>query len=138
MAQVFVFGRVTADFELKTSAKQTPYVRFDIAEHIGWGQYARTQYWQVFAREAEAQRLVKAKVRKGSLVWLSGEVELESFVKRDGVTKDKRLKLSLDKWGFVPTGAAKGKPAAPEENSDDTPTLETAPEIDGEREPLPD
>ena len=34
MAQIHVIGRITADLELKTSERNNPYVRFDIAENI--------------------------------------------------------------------------------------------------------
>lgn len=49
MAQIFVFGCVTADLQLKQSQKQTPYVSFDLAEHIGYGCEQRTIYYQVWA-----------------------------------------------------------------------------------------
>lgn len=135
MADLFVVGRVTADFELKTSAKQNPYVRFDVAENIGRGQYARTQYYQVFASGEKALQLVKAKLRKGNLIRISGALELEEFLKRDGVTRDKRLKVSLYEWSFIHAGKPSG--------TDDVPPAAqkrplAAPEIDGEREILPD
>ncbi|MDD4509345.1 MAG: single-stranded DNA-binding protein [Oscillospiraceae bacterium] len=137
MAQALVFGRVTADFEVKLGAKQNPYVRFDIAENIGRGQYARTQFWQVVAFGHDAESLGRAKVKKGSLVWIAGGAELESFVKRDGITKDKRLKLMLNEWGFVPNGRAKDVSDAPKPVSEDNAAPQQAAIIDGEREPLP-
>jgi single-stranded DNA-binding protein len=137
MADLFVVGRVTADFELKTSANQNPYIRFDLAEHIGRGQSSRTQFYQVFVYGEKAQQLVRAKVGKGSLIRISGEVELEDFLKRDGVTKDKRFKVALYDWRFIPTGKPKAAHGAqPQEGF--TPPAESAPEIDGEREALPD
>ena len=86
MAQVYVIGRITADLEFKTSEKKTPYVRFDIAENIGNRQNLRTQYYQVCAWNDDAGRLKNAKAKKGSLIWVSGSLELEVFTKRDGVT----------------------------------------------------
>lgn len=47
MAQTFVIGRITADFEMKTSANGNSYVRFDIAENIGSKENSRTQYFQI-------------------------------------------------------------------------------------------
>ena len=135
MADLFVVGRVAADFELKTSAKQNPYVRFDLVENIGRGQYARTQYYQVFANGEKALQLVKAKLRKGSLIRISGALELEEFLKRDGVTRDKRLKVSLYEWNFIHAGK-------PKTAGDTPPAVQgrplAVPEIDGERETLPD
>jgi single-stranded DNA-binding protein len=137
MADLFAVGRVTADFELKTSANQNPYVRFDLAENIGRGQSSRTQFYQVFVYGEKAQQLVRAKVGKGSLIRISGEVELEDFLRRDGVTKDKRLKVSLYDWRFIPTGRPKSTHGAQLQEGFTSPA-ESAPEIDGEREALPD
>jgi len=136
MADLFAVGRVTADFELKTSANQNPYVRFDLAENIGRGQSSRTQFYQVFAYGENALQLIRAKVGKGSLIRISGELELEEFQKRDGVTKDKRLKVALYSWRFIHAGKPKeARDAQPQEGTD--PSVESAPEIDGERETLP-
>ena len=44
MAQIHVIGRITADLELKTSERNNPYVRFDIAENIGSRQNLHTQF----------------------------------------------------------------------------------------------
>jgi single-stranded DNA-binding protein len=137
MADLFAVGRVTADFELKTSANQNPYVRFDLAEHIGRGQSSRTQFYQVFAYGEKAQQLIRAKVGKGSLIRISGGLELESFLKRDGVTKDKRLKVALYDWRFIPVGKPKEANGAQPQEGFASPT-ESVPEIDGERETLPD
>ena len=83
MAQVNVIGRITADLELKTSEKSNPYVRFDIAENIGSRQTLHTQYFQVCAWGEDANRLMKAPANKGSLIWVTGSLELEPYTKRD-------------------------------------------------------
>ena len=99
MAQVNVIGRITADLELKTSEKSNPYVRFDIAENIGSRQTLHTQYFQVCAWGEDANRLMKAHAKKGSLIWVTGSLELEPYTKRDGISIDKRMKILLDNWG---------------------------------------
>lgn len=42
MAQAIVWGWVTTGLELKTSVRNNPYVMFSLAEHIGYGETART------------------------------------------------------------------------------------------------
>ena len=143
MAQVTVFGRVTADFEMQTSQNKNPYVRFDLAEAIGYGKYARTQYTQVWARGRHADNLIRGKVKKGSFIWVTGSLELEEFTKQDGVTKDKRLKIWLDNWGFVDSGRPKHNKADAGDQHDHEPqpspaAPENAGTIDGERDPLPE
>ena len=38
MIQITTVGRVTADLELKESAKKVPYLRFDLAVTKGYGE----------------------------------------------------------------------------------------------------
>ena len=143
MAQAIVFGRVTADFEMHTSQNKNPYVRFDLAETIGYGKYAKPQYTQVWAGGKFADNLIKGKVKKGSLIWVSGSLELEEFTKKDGVTKDKRLKIWLKDWGFVDPGRPKHNKADADDQHDHEPQPSPAAPaqtgiIDGERDPLPE
>ncbi len=137
MAQVYVIGRITADLEFKTSEKKTPYVRFDIAENIGNRQNLRTQYYQVCAWNDDAGRLKNAKAKKGSLIWVSGSLELEVFTKRDGVTVDKRMKILLDNWGFIPVGAAKTNNEGFAKNGPSDTSPQEFEGIDGDRDTLP-
>ena len=134
MAQTLSIGRVAADIEPQTSVGMNTYVRFGLAEHIGYGDFLRTQYIQVWAWGNDAKRLIKGKVKKGSLIWVSGQLELEEFIKKDGITADKRLKVTLDNWGYISSGKPK------ENAAEDTLPCESynpPPEIDGDREELP-
>lgn len=140
MAQVFIIGRVTADLKLQTSSNQNSYVRFGLAENIGYGEILKAQYYQVWAWETDALYLVKRKVKQGSLIWVSGSIELEEYTKQDGESKDKRLKVKLDNWDYIPLGRHN---AEKEINSETTaaPPVEIDPqvgEINGDKEPMPD
>lgn len=143
MSLSFTIGRVTADFELQTSTNGVPYVRFNLAETLGYGETARTQFLQVWAWREDATRLMKRKVKKGSLIWVSGSLEMESYQKRDGNTTDKRLKVTLDNWDFVPGGKAlAGRPGTEDPHAASSPVALQAQalscgEIDGDREHLP-
>lgn len=138
MAQVNVIGRITADLELKTSEKNNPYVRFDIAENIGSRQNLHTQYFQVCAWGEDATRITKAHAKKGSLIWVTGSLELEPYTKRDGVTIDKRMKILLDNWGFIPVGGAKAEKNSQAQTTPENALQQQSNEIDGDRETLPD
>ena len=95
----FSVGRVITDPELKTSAKDNPYLCLTLMERIGTGEYARIQYIQVWAWGMLARQLHDAGVGKGSQIWVFGSLELTDFMKKDGVTRDKALKLKLREWG---------------------------------------
>lgn len=142
MAQVFVIGRVTADFEIQLSTNHIPYVRFTLAENIGYGEHAKTQFFQVWAWSDDAKRLVRSKVKKGSLLWISGSLELEEYQKQDE-TINKRLKVLLDNWGFVAAGSKTisdgSLPSQTDAGSPCEPEAELQPEeIDGDRDHLPE
>lgn len=137
MAQVYVIGRITADLELKTSEKNNPYVRFDIAENIGSRQNLHTQYFQICAWGEDARRLMKARAKKGSLIWVSGSLDLEPYTKRDGVTIDKRMKVLLDNWGFIPVGGVRASNEAPAPERSEMTSAANAEVIDGDRDSLP-
>ena len=123
MAQIFVFGRVTADLKLKESQKNTPYVCFDLAEHIGYGSSQRTLFYQVWAWGDDALRLIRIGVKQNSMLWLTGSQEL------------------VDNCGYIPRWQTKQNgadlPKKPETSPDMTapPTMEV---LDGEREALPE
>lgn len=137
MAQIHVIGRITADLELKTSERNNPYVRFDVAENIGSRQNLHTQYFQICAWGEDANRLMRARAKKGSLIWVTGSLELEPYTKRDGVTIDKRMKVLLDNWGFIPVGGAR---TSKEDLAPERPETTLPPQaevIDGDRDSLP-
>jgi single-stranded DNA-binding protein len=138
MSQLYTVGRVTADLEMKASAKETLYVRFSLAERIGRGGNTRTQYLDVWAFGRDAQSLLDRNVGKGCLIWLAGSLTLEAFERRDG-TKDKRLKVILAEWGHVP-GNPPEKPEAPLSAGEKDPAARDVPVsvIDGDREEWPE
>lgn len=137
MAQILVIGRITSDLDLKTSEKNNSYVRFDIVENIGNGPTLHAQYFQVCAWNEDAKRLVNAKAKQGSLIWVSGSLELEPYTKRDGITIDKRMKIMLDNWGFVPVGNSKYLRKGQAKTSPDMALPQETESIDGDRDSLP-
>lgn len=138
MAHVYVIGRVTADLELKTSQNDKPYVRFGFAENIGNHDRIRTQYYQVWAWNEDAVRLVKAGVKKGSLLFLAGNLELETYTKQDAVTLDKRLRISLNDWGFIPVGKSRASHKALKDNISENDMADFSPCINGDKDNLPE
>lgn len=80
MANISVVGRIVSDdIELKISANNRPYLRFDLAERTGKGAYARTQYYQVVAFGAIASQFAKRELHRGALINVEGVLELEDY-----------------------------------------------------------
>lgn len=102
MRQLNVIGWVSSELIERTSASQSPYPGFSLAERVGDGANVRTQFCQVWAWGDLARHLKKGGVKKGSLIWVSGLMELEEYTKKDSITRDKRLTLTLKDWRFIP------------------------------------
>ena len=97
MAQIFVFGRVMNDLVPKESQSKQSYVCFDLMERTkNW-----TQFYQVWAWDADVTRLMQFKVKKGSMIWLAGSQRLVDVRMKDGKL-EKKLKVSLNDFGFLP------------------------------------
>ena len=140
MAQAVVIGRVTSELELKTSTNHNPYLRLSLAERIGYGETARMEYYQVWAWGSLAHQLEKCGVTKGSFIMASGFLELTDYVKKDGVTKDKQLKLTLKAWEFVPSAGCRKHSLDTQDGGSHAPekSVPSVPIIDGERDVLPE
>ena len=134
MAQIQVIGYVNADLQLKQSQKETAYVCFQLNEHLGKG---RLQTYQVWAWGNLAARMERLGVKEGSLIWLTGSVELVDCTVNHGREKTKLLKIYSSDFGFITRrrferqDADKGT-AAPVEPE---PTPEV---LDGDRMQLPE
>ena len=97
MAQIFVFGRVMNDLVPKESQSKQSYVCFDLMERTkNW-----TQFYQVWAWDADVTRLMQFKVKKGSMIWLAGSQRLVDVRMKDGKL-EKKLKVSLNDSVFSP------------------------------------
>lgn len=99
MAKIFVIGKITDNIELKYSENDVPYIRFTLMEIMNNG--AKPQFYQVWAWYRNAEDFIKFKVNKNSVIQITGSLQLEGFVKTDGKTRDKRLKVIMDSWDFI-------------------------------------
>lgn len=89
MAQINVFGRVMQDLNPRESQSKQPYVCFDLMERFGNNP---PEFYQVWARGDTVARLTRLKVRKGSMIWLTGSQKLVDVRLKDGTTV-KKLKV---------------------------------------------
>ena len=99
-------GRVTADLEPKKSQKGTDYVRFSLAVNKGFGDKQKTVFLQCsLIGDQQVQRMVNAKVKKGSLITIAGDLDVEEYDKTDG-TKGTAVKVTLYDWNYTPKSAS--------------------------------
>ena len=83
MAQIVVFGRVMHELVPKEGQSKQQYVCFDLMERSG---NTPPDYYQVWARGDDVTRLMRLKVKKGSMIWLTGSQKLVDVRQKDGTT----------------------------------------------------
>lgn len=105
---IITTGRVTADLKLKTSqnGKNTKFVQFSLAVNKGYGENSHPNFYKCILFGEAAQRIMDAKVGKGSLIQIVGDLELEEFTRHDG-SPGFSAKVGLLSWNYAPTNRPK-------------------------------
>lgn len=106
-------GRVTKDAELKTvGAKATPLATFSIANNTGFGQYAKTQFFecQMWGKQGEG---VVQYLTKGKQVAVTGTLEDNTYTNAQGV-QVKAMRLTVTQLSLLADAASKPSPASEE------------------------
>lgn len=89
--RVVLVGNIGKDPELKTSEKGTPYLRFSMATHryykLKTGEPVEKTDWHYLIMWRKMAELGGKLLRKGSLVYVEGELRTHSYVDKDGNTK---------------------------------------------------
>ena len=97
-------GRVTADLELQTSQNNTEYVQFNVAVNKGYGEQEHANFYQCVLFGKAAERISKAGVKKGSLLFITGDLDLVEFTRKSDGSKGMIPKITVYEWNYVPTG----------------------------------
>ena len=135
MAQIVVFGRVMHELVPKEGQSKQQYVCFDLMERSGNNP---PDFYQVWARGDQVARLVRLKIKKGSMIWLTGSQKLVDVRQKDGTTV-KKLKIWLTDFGFLPGQTSRAKTECEQHDSDTAATAPAPSEVmDGDRESLPE
>lgn len=135
MAQIVVFGRVMHELVPKEGQSKQQYVCFDLMERSG---NTPPDYYQVWARGDDVTRLMRLKVKKGSMIWLTGSQKLVDVRQKDGTTV-KKLKIWLTDFGFLPGQSSKAISESGQHDPDGAAPVPSPPEVmNGDREPLPE
>ena len=109
MISINCTGRVTADLEPKVSSKGTQYLRFNLAVNKGFGEKQKVVFLQcLLTGENQVQRMVNASVKKGSLITVAGDLDVEEYDKKDG-SKGTAVKVTLYDWIYTPSNKAKNE-----------------------------
>ena len=106
-------GRVTKDLEVKASTAGNAYLCFYLAVNKGYGENEHPVFLQCWLFGEDVNRMVRAKVAKGSFLHIIGDLDI-SKVKKDDGTEIMIPKVRVLSWSYVSTG----KPKADEAQQD--------------------
>lgn len=108
LVTIITTGRVTADLELKTSqnGKNTKYIQFGLAVNKGFDENEHPNFYSCVLYRDQAQRMIDAKVKKGSLIQIVGDQELVEFTRKDGTT-GWIAKITILSWNYGATNRPK-------------------------------
>ena len=98
-------GRVTKDLELK-KGNESEYVHFGFAVNEGFGDNKKTQFYDCVAFDKVARRMIRAQVKKGSLIQVCGRFSVSEYDRNDGSGKGFTLKLTILDWDYIPGSSA--------------------------------
>lgn len=109
LSTIRTMGYVTKDPVLQEGKEnRTKYVRLSLAVHKGYGEKRRTLFVQATFYRDKAEGLMKANVKKGSLVELAGDLEdILAFSAKDSGELVTMLKVAPYEWAYVPNQKAK-------------------------------
>ena len=102
--QITLMGRVTADLEIQTSAGGTDYIQFNVAVNKGYGEQEHANFYQCVLFGKATERISKAGVKKGSLLFITGDLDLVEFTRKSDNSKGTIAKITVHDWNYVPTG----------------------------------
>jgi len=107
---VYIIGRVTKDLEPLATPNGTPYVHFDVAENLGYGEKAATNYHQcsVFGAD-DVARIVNAGVKKGSLLNVVGDQKLGAYTRDADGKAVPTSNVDVWHWNYINIGSKKSE-----------------------------
>ena len=114
-------GRVVRDLTpQKNETTQKQFLTFVLAVNTGYGDKKSVYYIKCSVNgDLAVERMVKAGVKKGSHLFVSGEVAGIELTEKDG-TQYTNIKVRLSTWNYVPSSLEKPKDSgAPQENKPD-------------------
>ncbi len=106
MTSITLICRPTKDPELRTSPSGVTFTNLDVAVTKGYGDKEHPNYFRAFCKNEMAQRVINAGVKKGSLIYITGDLDIRPYTKKDG-TIGLSNEITVFDWGYVNSGKPK-------------------------------
>ena len=75
-----------------------------MAVNKGFGEQEHPNFYQCVLFGKAAERLGKAGVKKGSLLFITGDLDLVEFTRKSDGSKGMIPKITVYEWSYIPTG----------------------------------
>ena len=115
MSSITIICRPTRDPELKSSPSGVIFTTLDVAVTKGFGDKEHPNYFRAYCKNDMAQRVINAGVKKGSLIYITGDLDIRPFTRKDGSTGTAN-EITVFDWGYVNTGKPKSDDNAQMQN----------------------
>ena len=76
----------------------------------GYGEKEHTNYYTGWIKGDEAQKFLRAGVKKGSLIYLAGDLDAKAWMSKEG-KPGISLNIDVKDWGYASPGKAKDETA---------------------------
>ena len=133
MAQINVIGYVTQDIILKQSRGGNAYAHFILKEYISKNRY---QTYKVWIWENTLPKLKRFQIKKGSLIWITGSLELVDYNATNRQEINQILRINCNDLGVIRVNLA-GNVATESMNAESV-APGSPEELDGDRNQLPE
>ena len=115
MTSITIICRPTRDPELKSSPSGVIFTTLDVAVTKGFGDKEHPNYFRAYCKNDMAQRVINAGVKKGSLIYITGDLDIRPFTRKD-VSTGTANEITVFDWGYVNTGKPKSDDNAQMQN----------------------
>ena len=102
LSNITIICRVTRDPELKQSSSGVVFTCLDVVVNKGYGEKEHPNYYKAYFKEAAAQRVINAGVKKGSTLCITGDLDIRTYTKRDG-TAGTSNDINASEWAYLST-----------------------------------
>ena len=83
MTSITLICRPTKDPELRTSPSGVTFTNLDFAVTKGYGDKEHPNFFRAFCKNEMAQRVINAGVKKGSLIYITGDLDTSGNINRN-------------------------------------------------------
>lgn len=101
---ITLIGGVTKDFELQYSQSGRAYAKFRLAVNKGYGEQKHPNYYNCIIFDKAAERIVNAKVKKGSQITIIGDLDIEEYTNPKTNAKGINHNVTVYDWDYVSFG----------------------------------